>query len=110
MRVITGISALFLMSWSASSAPLYFNSSEVTEDGTWDWENKGYIIGGGDGQSGELILKGTSTYNHSFSVGVDGGKGSLTIAENAKNLNSDNTFKVGTVSEGNNSVNDTTGF
>ncbi|MGC6099256.1 autotransporter outer membrane beta-barrel domain-containing protein [Enterobacter sp. ku-bf2] len=109
MRVITGISALFLMSWSASSAPLYFNSSEVTEDGTWDWENKGYIIGGGDGQSGELILKGTSTYNHSFSVGVDGGKGSLTIAENAKNLNSDNTFKVGTVSEGNNSVNDTTG-
>lgn len=109
MRVITEISALALISWTASAAPLYFNSSEVVESGTWDWKNKGYIIGGGDGENGDLILKGNSSYNHSFSVGFDGGKGSLTIAENVKNLNSNNNFSVGTVSEGSNSVSNTNG-
>lgn len=47
--------SIILLSLPASAAPLYFNSSEVLEDGIWDWENKGYIIGGGGGIVGSLL-------------------------------------------------------
>ncbi|WP_426786169.1 hypothetical protein ACP3TB_25000 (plasmid) [Rahnella variigena] len=98
-----------LLSYSVESAPLYFNSTEVIEAGTWDWNNKGYIIGGGDGNYGNLTLKGSSGYNHSFNVGVDGGDGFLNISESAKNLNKNTYFSTGTVSNGNDSVSDTKG-
>jgi len=99
----------FLLSCSVESAPLYFNSTEVVEVGTWDWNNKGYIIGGGDGNYGNLTLKGSSGYNHSFNVGVDGGNGILTLSESTKNLNKNTYFSTGTVSTGNNSVSNTIG-
>ncbi|CBG88400.1 putative outer membrane autotransporter [Citrobacter rodentium ICC168] len=109
MKFISEVSALMLLSWSTSASTLYFNSSEIVEDGTWDWENKGYVIGGGEGNNGKLILKGSSSYNHFFNVGMNGGNGSLTISEYAKNLNANTSFSVGTVSSDNISVNNTIG-
>lgn len=85
-KYVPKVIALLSLSWSVSAAPLYFYSIETLEYGVWDWGNKGYIIGGGDENYGGLILKGSSGYNHSFSIGVDGGNGSLTISESTKNL------------------------
>lgn len=102
--------SLFLLSCSVESAPLYFNSTEVVEAGTWDWKSKGYIIGGGDGNYGNLTLIGSSGYNHSFNVGVDGGDGFLTISEFTKNLNNNTYLSAGTVSKGDNSVSNTNGM
>lgn len=109
MRFISEVSALVLLSWSASASAIYFNSTEVSEEGTWDWKNKGYIIGGGEGNYGELSLKGSASYNHAFTVGLDGGNGSLTLSESAKNLNNSTYFSVGTASKGISSANDTVG-
>lgn len=110
MKFITEASALMLLSWSTSATPLYFNSTETITSGTWDWENKGYIIGGGEGNAGELNLKGSASYNHPFTIGFNGGKGTLTLSESAKNLNDNTYFEVGFVSSDNNSVSDTEGI
>ncbi len=94
---LSRVSTLALLSCSVSAAPPYFNSSEVWSDGLWDRNTKGDIIGGGDGNTGNLLLKGSSTYNSSFTVGLDGGNGSLTLSESATNINNTTYFAVGTV-------------
>ncbi|NUU68278.1 autotransporter outer membrane beta-barrel domain-containing protein [Enterobacteriaceae bacterium BIT-l23] len=109
INYFSNISALALLSFSVSAAPPYFNSSEVLSDGLWDRETKGDIIGGGDGNIGNLVLKGSSTYANPFSIGLNGGDGSLTISESAKNINSTTYFAVGTVGTENNYTSNTHG-
>ncbi|VFS47241.1 hypothetical protein [Budvicia aquatica] len=91
-----GIIATLSISYSANAVPPYYNDSGVVSSGLWDWQNKGNVIGGGDGNSGELILQGSASYNNSFSVGYNGASGSLTIKDNAANVNGTTGFKVGT--------------
>lgn len=91
-----GVIATLSISCSANAVPPYYNDSGVVSSGLWDWQNKGNVIGGGDGNSGELILQGSASYNNSFSVGYNGASGSLTIKDNAANVNGTTGFKVGT--------------
>ncbi|WP_235432614.1 autotransporter outer membrane beta-barrel domain-containing protein [Pragia fontium] len=93
MGIMTNASALS----SAKAAPPYFNDSDVVSSGVWDWKNKGNVIGGGDGNRGELILQGSASYNNDFSVGYNGGNGVLTIKDNAINANGLTRFQIGTV-------------
>ncbi|QHM72696.1 autotransporter outer membrane beta-barrel domain-containing protein [Mixta intestinalis] len=94
---------------TAFADTIYYNSTGVHSSGVWDWQSLGYVIGAGDNNSAELTLKGTSGYDHAFSVGKDGGKGTLTISEFSRNVNDTTYFSVGSVTKENMTLSNTEG-
>ncbi|MBK5143128.1 autotransporter outer membrane beta-barrel domain-containing protein [Budviciaceae bacterium BWR-B9] len=97
------------ISYSVNAAPPYYNESGTASSGLWDWENKGNVIGGDDGNRGELILQGSASYNNMFSVGYNGGNGALTIKDNATHTGETTRFYVGFVSNTQPRTEDTVG-
>ncbi len=94
---------------TAFAETLYYNTTGEHSAGVWDWQSLGYIIGAGENNSGDLTLKGTSGYDHDFSVGKDGGKGTLTISEFSRNVNDTTYFSVGSVTKENVTLSNTEG-
>jgi autotransporter family porin len=94
---------------TAFADTIYYNSTGVHSSGVWDWQSLGYVIGAGENNSAELTLKGTSGYDHAFSVGKDGGKGTLTISEFSRNVNDTTYFSVGSVTKENMTLSNTEG-
>ncbi|GKX54657.1 hypothetical protein SOASR030_07690 [Leminorella grimontii] len=94
--IFIGLVTAPLVSNSIYAAPPHYNNTGEVSSGLWDWENQGNVIGGGDGNSGELVLQGSASYNNPFFVGYNGGNGSLTIKDNAAFIGEITSFNVGT--------------